>query len=172
MRIMVVGCGRIAKKSHITALIENKSLFKCIYACDVAGANAKVFSELVSDSGAHKPIVINDYKRVLKNNEIEAVIVATESGTHYQIAKDALNTGKHVLVEKPLALSSEHMNQLLRVASQQSLKLRLVKSKGFRSQDLVAATSNYAMILIGDPDINVSLFSCIREMSETSNFPR
>lgn len=52
------------------------------------------------------------------------------------------------------------------------LKLRLVKSKGFRSQDLVAATSNYAMILIGDPDINVSLFSCIREMSETSNFPR
>jgi len=131
LRIMVVGCGRIAKKSHITALIENKSLFKCIYACDVAGANAKVFSELVSDSGAHKPIVINDYKRVLKNNEIEAVIVATESGTHYQIAKDALNTGKHVLVEKPLALSSEHMNQLLRVASQQSLKLAVCHQNRF-----------------------------------------
>jgi len=53
-----------------------------------------------------------DYKKILKDKETTAVIIATPPLTHYQIAKDALNAGKDVLVEKPMTCSSKRSLEL------------------------------------------------------------
>jgi predicted dehydrogenase len=49
--------------------------------------------------------LVDDYRRVLDDPAVEAVVVATSSDTHHMIGMDALRAGKHLLVEKPLALA-------------------------------------------------------------------
>lgn len=57
--------------------------------------------------------VTSDYKEIINDNEINAVIIATRHNLHSQIAIDALNSGKYVFVEKPLALSMEQLEQVV-----------------------------------------------------------
>ena len=57
-----------------------------------------------------------DYRKLLGNPELEAIVVATEAQYHYEIAKECLLAGKHVLVEKPLALNSHECKDLIGIA--------------------------------------------------------
>jgi len=59
-----------------------------------------------------------DHLFTLNNPKIDAVIIATPAGTHYKIAKAALEHGKHVLVEKPLAATSKECRELADLARQ------------------------------------------------------
>jgi predicted dehydrogenase len=56
--------------------------------------------------------VSTDLGSVLANDEVDGVIIATPVSTHFSLAKEALNSGKHVLVEKPLATSSAECHEL------------------------------------------------------------
>jgi len=61
-----------------------------------------------------------DYRNILKNNDIDAVIVATPITTHYKIVKDCLEHGKDVLCEKPLTVSGKESEELVALAGKQS----------------------------------------------------
>ena len=65
----------------------------------------------------------------LLNSDVEAVLIATPIGTHYEIARRALLAGKHVFVEKPLADTSQRARDLTLMA--QSLKRTLVAGHTF-----------------------------------------
>lgn len=58
-----------------------------------------------------------DYKDILKDDEIDAVIISSPAGTHYKIAKDSLLAGKNVLVEKPVCLNSKDAEKLLKISN-------------------------------------------------------
>lgn len=58
-----------------------------------------------------------DYVTLLADNDIDAVALATPAVTHYEMAKAALEAGKDVLVEKPLAIDVRHGEELVRLAS-------------------------------------------------------
>jgi len=60
--------------------------------------------------------VTGDYREVLRHPGVEAVVLATPLSTHYNFAKQALEAGKHVLVEKPLAQSTAEALELLELA--------------------------------------------------------
>ena len=62
--------------------------------------------------------LIEDYREVLNNPDIEAVVVALPAKLHYEVAMEALSLGKHVLAEKPLALSSKECLQLISKAEE------------------------------------------------------
>jgi len=64
-----------------------------------------------------------DYRILLGNPEIEAIAIATEAQYHYEIAKECLLSGKHVLVEKPLALNSHKCKDLIGIAKAKNLIL-------------------------------------------------
>lgn len=64
-----------------------------------------------------------DVATVLADDGIDAVVIATPADTHYALALAALQAGKHVLVEKPLARTVAECEELLRVASAASLVL-------------------------------------------------
>ncbi|MBI4451977.1 Gfo/Idh/MocA family oxidoreductase [Candidatus Woesearchaeota archaeon] len=57
-----------------------------------------------------------DYKIMLNDRSVDAVIVSSPGSTHYKIAKDSLNAGKHALVEKPMCLSSREAEDLSKTA--------------------------------------------------------
>lgn len=73
---------------------------------------------LGADSGV--PYIEKDAREVLSNDEVAAVVIATPVRTHFQLAKDALLSGKHVLVEKPLALSTSEANELVGISGEQN----------------------------------------------------
>jgi predicted dehydrogenase len=64
-----------------------------------------------------------EYDKVLNSTEIDAVAIATPVATHYDFARRALESGKHVLVEKPLAASVAEAESLIRIAAQRNLTL-------------------------------------------------
>jgi predicted dehydrogenase len=58
----------------------------------------------------------SDYLFTLNNPNIDAVVIASPAGTHFKIAKEALEHGKHFLVEKPLATTSKECSELIKLA--------------------------------------------------------
>jgi predicted dehydrogenase len=98
IRIGVIGCGYWGPN-----LIRNFSHLK--------GSDVLMCSDLSEERLAHmrniypKLETTTDYRRLLSRADIDAVVVATPPETHHGLAIEALRAGKHVFVEKPLALS-------------------------------------------------------------------
>jgi len=66
---------------------------------------------------------VEDYHKILACAEIDAVCVASPTNTHYHITKEALQSGKHVLCEKPLALCAKECGELASLAEAQKKQL-------------------------------------------------
>lgn len=64
-----------------------------------------------------------DFNRLLANADLDAIAIATSVQLHYPLAKASLLAGKHVLVEKPLASSSQQSEELIMIAREKSLTL-------------------------------------------------
>lgn len=62
-----------------------------------------------------------DFNEMLKNPEIDAVHICTPNHLHYQMAKDALNAGKHVICEKPLTTTQKEAEELVTIAKEKGL---------------------------------------------------
>lgn len=65
---------------------------------------------------------VNDYRKLLEDATIDAVHICTPNAAHYQMAKDALLAGKHVLCEKPLSVSAEEAQELVDLARARGLR--------------------------------------------------
>jgi scyllo-inositol 2-dehydrogenase (NAD+) len=73
-----------------------------------------------------------DYRRLIDNKSIDAVMIsATPEDTHYPMTKAALNAGKHVFLEKPLAETLEEADELVVLANDQDLKFSIGYSQRF-----------------------------------------
>ena len=70
---------------------------------------------------------------MLEKEDIDAVSICTESGYHGKHAIDCLNAGKHVLVEKPMALSSADADEMIRLAKKK-IKLGVCHQNRFNPQ--------------------------------------
>lgn len=85
---------------------------------------AEVVSVYDRDGGPLKKItkqypnleIVKDFSSLLKNPQIDALIIATPASTHYPLVKESLAAQKHVLVEKPLALSIPEAEELVQAA--------------------------------------------------------
>jgi predicted dehydrogenase len=65
---------------------------------------------------------VDDYRELLEDPTIDAMHICTPNATHYQMAKDALLAGKHVLCEKPLSISVEEATELVNLARERALR--------------------------------------------------
>jgi len=61
--------------------------------------------------------VVNHIAEVLSDPQVDAVVIATPAATHYQLTKEVLLANKHVFVEKPLATSTRHADELIALAN-------------------------------------------------------
>jgi predicted dehydrogenase len=91
---------------------------KRIVACDLRAARLEAISRRFPSV-----TTTTRYEEVLADPSVDAVVVATPISTHYSLAAAALRAGKHVMVEKPLAASSEQAASLIELAEQWSLAL-------------------------------------------------
>ena len=96
----------------------------------LAEINAPRLAELGKKTRAKTAVA--DYKDLLKKADIDAVYIsATPETTHYPIARDCLAAGKHVFLEKPIALELSEADELIALASKSGLKFTIGYSQRF-----------------------------------------
>jgi len=96
----------------------------------VAEIKADRLAEIAKETGAIT--VTEDYRELLDNNDIDIIIIsATPENTHYPMTRDSLLAGKHVLLEKPLALELDEADELIALANNANLKFAIGYSQRF-----------------------------------------
>lgn len=88
------------------------------YICDASPQTLAQNSRLYPNSTA-----TDDYQVVLNDDAVDAVALVTPAPVHYEMAKAALEAGKHVYVEKPMTLTVEHAEELIELAERNGRKL-------------------------------------------------
>lgn len=117
--IGVIGVGYWGKKvlSEYAQLTRGNPSVNLFGASDLSEDNLK-FCEDFS-----LPLMTKSYSEILACREINAVHICTPSETHYEICREALEAGKHVIVEKPMTLNSREAYKLVDLAHEKGLIL-------------------------------------------------
>lgn len=109
VRVCIVGCGRIAQVRHIPEYLDNPD-------AKIAGyfdLNQERADELAKKYGGK---AYTDFPQMLKDPEIDAISVCTANNMHAKASIAALLAGKHVLCEKPMAMSLEDCQAMAKAA--------------------------------------------------------
>jgi protoporphyrinogen oxidase/predicted dehydrogenase len=110
IRVAVAGLGYWGP--NLVRTFSESPTFDVAYVCDLR-------SEALDVIARRYPGVVctGRFDDILRDDDVDAVAIATPVSTHYALARSALETGKHVFVEKPLAVSTEQVLELTRLAA-------------------------------------------------------
>jgi UDP-2-acetamido-3-amino-2,3-dideoxy-glucuronate N-acetyltransferase len=113
-KIAVIGCGLWGRN-----LVRNFHNLGVLYAgCDLDSETLKIASKEYPEV-----FFTNNIDEIFNNKKIDAVVIATPSHTHYNLVKRALESGKHVYVEKPIATCAEEAKELNEFAEEKECVL-------------------------------------------------
>jgi len=115
--VALVGTGFVGRV-HLEAILRLGFVDVC--ALGTATADLESAKRLASDFGI--PLVTDDYHALIEDEAVHAVDVCTPNALHVPIAREALQRGKHVLCEKPLATSSEDARELVALALEKQVR--------------------------------------------------
>jgi len=124
--IAVIGSGSIADQ-HLGALRE-------IPHAKVVGVFSRGADKARKMGEREKCRWTTDHRELLSDPAVHIAHVVTSSGSHASITRDALHAGKHVLVEKPMAMTSAEADDLLALAKSKGLTLGVVSQRRFEDQ--------------------------------------
>jgi len=119
VRLALVGCGRISR-NHFDAIARVDGL-ELVAVCDVNGERARSAGE-----GQDVPW-FTSFEDMLATVESDAVVVATPSGLHPQHGMLAARAGRHVITEKPMAITLRAADQLVQACDDAGVRLFVVK---------------------------------------------
>ena len=107
IKLAVIGAGAFAKGTHLPNLRALSQFYDLETIVCRSGANAR---NAAQHFGAHN--ASTDFEKVLEDPAVEAVLICTRHDTHASQTLQALQAGKHVLVEKPLALNRDELEKI------------------------------------------------------------
>lgn len=117
----IIGCGKIGMRH--AEFIQKMDGVKLVAVSDVLTERIDKFKENCK--------TYLNYDDLLKDAEVDIVNICTPSGMHAQMSMDALNARKHVICEKPMALSTEDCDRMIETADKTGKKLFIVKQNRF-----------------------------------------
>ena len=120
MKYALIGCGRIAT-NHVKAVVNNHLEF--VAACDIEKENIESLlakHDLQNDASIKR---YTDYKKMIAENDLELISIATESGIHAEIALYCIDHGINVIIEKPMAMSMQDANEIIRRSEEKHVKV-------------------------------------------------
>ncbi len=121
IKIGIIGCGGIANGKHMPGLKTVKGA-QMVAFCDIIKERAEKAAEEYGVPGA---AVYEDYKELLKDENIDVVHVCTPNRSHSFISIDALEAGKHVMCEKPMAKTYKEAKAMCEAAERTGKKLSI-----------------------------------------------
>lgn len=120
MKYALIGCGRIAT-NHVKAVLNNHLEFVAV--CDVL---PEAMEALLAKHGLETDTTIhryNDYKEMIAQEQPVLVGIATESGSHAEIALYCIERGINVIIEKPMAMSMADADAIVEAAEKHHVKV-------------------------------------------------
>lgn len=125
LKFALVGCGRIAKRhSELLGMDQIKGA-KLVAACDVDLPKAKAIGDQFDIP------YFSDMHQMIQEVPCDVVVILTESGNHAKHAVELAKHGKHIVVEKPMALTLEDADAMIRACDLAGAKLFVVKQNRF-----------------------------------------
>lgn len=118
LKFALIGCGRISP-NHIVAAQKNN--LNIVALCDIVETQMDEISTKFKLSSSVKKYT--DYKELLKNEEVDLIAICTESGNHGSIALDCLDANVHLIIEKPITLSLNEADEIIRRSKEKGLKV-------------------------------------------------
>ena len=112
-RIGIIGCGGMAR-SHASRFEDVLDKIEVTAVCDIDQEKALAVADLLSDS----PVVETDYRNIY--DHVDAVLIVVPHHMHHPVSMDCLKAGKHVLVEKPMALNQTECVEMIAEAERQN----------------------------------------------------
>ncbi len=123
IRVGVVGTGM--GRHHMEAFVKLDDV-ELVAICDLNEPEARQFAHLHNVKQ-----VFTDYRKMFSLSELDAVSIATPNCLHAPMTIDALNKGKHVLVEKPMALNAKEARQMVAAAKKNGKRLMVEQAMRF-----------------------------------------
>ena len=120
MKYALIGCGRIAA-NHVKAVLGTGLEFTAV--CDIL---PEQMENLLQKHGLDRDETIKrytDYKQMIAENQIELIGIATESGSHAEIALYCIDHGINLIIEKPIAMSMEDADEIVRRSEEKGVKV-------------------------------------------------
>lgn len=120
MKYALIGCGRIAT-NHIKAAINNTLEIAAV--CDIIPDKME---NLLAKHGLENDTKIKrytDYRMMIKEISPELISIATESGSHAEIALHSIEKGINLIIEKPIAMSIEDANKIIAFSEEKGVKV-------------------------------------------------
>lgn len=127
VNIGLIGAGRIGKV-HAQNLAFRVPGARLVGVADVALDAAR---DCAAATGT--AVAISDYRALLDDRDIQAVVICTSTNTHAQIIEEAAAAGKHVFSEKPLDLDMARIDQVLAAVRRAGVKLQVGFNRRFDS---------------------------------------
>jgi len=115
IRVGIVGSGG-RSSAHAKAYLDFGA--EIVAFCDIVEEKARARSE---EFGAKE--IYTDYRKLIENKSVDAISICATTGTHAEIAISALETGIHVLCEKPMAQSLRQCDDMIAAAERNGVKL-------------------------------------------------
>lgn len=110
VRFAVIGCGSIARHRHLKELAVNQDA-QIVAVCDIVKQRAEEMAKQYA-----VPKVYTDWRDAVKDSGVDAVVVALPNYLHAPVTIAALQAGKHVLCEKPMATSAREAEEMIAAA--------------------------------------------------------
>lgn len=130
LRFGIVGCGMIAR-FHARALADAEGI-------ELVGATSRRMEATESFANEFSCRAFATLEEMLADPEINAISICTPSGAHMEPAVAAANAGKHVVVEKPLEVTTERCDQIIAACEQNGVRLGVTfQSRFHRSSQLL-----------------------------------
>ncbi|MCY0876798.1 MAG: Gfo/Idh/MocA family oxidoreductase [Firmicutes bacterium] len=128
LKVGIIGCGGIANGKHLPSLQKQEGV-EIVAFCDLIEERA---TEAAAKYGAADARVYTDFRKLLKDPAIVAVNVCTPNDGHADITVAALEAGKHVMCEKPMAKTSEGAKRMVDAAKRTGKKLTIGYQNRYR----------------------------------------
>jgi len=111
--VAVIGVGQWGKNhARVYKELSQEGAVDSVQICDADQARVLELSSALGIQGT------SNYQQVLNDSKVQAVSIVTPSRTHYQIARECMEAGKDVLVEKPMTMDVREAEELVRIANQ------------------------------------------------------
>ena len=125
LKFVLVGCGRIAKRHSELLGLGQINNAKLVAVCDVVEKKAKKIGEQFSVP------YYADMDKMMSSEEVDIVVVLTPSGLHAEHVVNLAKYGKHIMVEKPMALTVKDADSMIYACDENNIKLFIIKQNRF-----------------------------------------
>jgi len=127
LKIAVLGCGKIAERCTVPNLINLKGVATPVL-CDKNISQALRLERIFK---LDNPKIYTDYKAMIKQEKLDAVIINSPTFLHEEMALYAANAGLHIMIEKPIALTLASARRIIKSAEKNKVILMVEQSQRF-----------------------------------------